>query len=198
MRPALPAVLPAVLPAALLAALLALPAAALPRHYALQAAASHVGYTASFGADAITGTLPVASADLTLDFESLANCHVTVVLDVRGATASFPFAAQALKGPLVLDAAAYPQIRFVSTAVRPAGDGATVDGLITIRGVTKPVTLAAALYRQRGTQPGQLDHLEIRLTGTLHRAEFGAGGWADLVGDAVAIDILAVIDRVPA
>ena len=51
--------------------------------------------------------------------DALKVARVAVTLDVSGAEASFPFATQARKGPKVLDAGSYPQIPFVSTAVRP-------------------------------------------------------------------------------
>jgi polyisoprenoid-binding protein YceI len=70
-----------------------------------------------------------------------------------------------------------------------------VVGNLTIRGVTRPVRLAAQLYRQKGTAEGDRSRLSIRLTGSVSRAAFGATGWADLVGDTVAIDILARIAR---
>lgn len=189
-------------PAPLLAALAlvatlatALSAGALPRRYALKPDTSSVGFVADFGSDRITGRMPVTRAELTLDFASLANCRVSVTLDAAGATASLPFAAQAMKGPLVLDTGAHPEITFVSTAVHDSSDGAVIEGLLTIRGVTRPITLDASLYRRNGTKPGDLDHLVIRLTGTVHRSDYGAGGWADMVGDAIQLDILASIDR---
>ncbi|MDE3122884.1 MAG: YceI family protein [Paracoccaceae bacterium] len=186
--------LPIVL-AATLAALTATaePARAIPRHYLLETAGSSVGYEADFGKDKIVGTIPVSMANLTLDFASLANCRVQVVLDAAAATANFPFAAQALRGPLVLDTARHPDIRFVSTAVHPKGDGALIDGNITIRGVTRPITLDAALYRQRGTAKGSLDRLQIRLKGTIQRDAFNADGWSSMVGNDVRIDIIADI-----
>jgi polyisoprenoid-binding protein YceI len=70
--------------------------------------------------------MPVPSADLTLDFDDVATCRVDVPLDVSNAKASFSFAAQAMKGPKVLDAGAYPKITFHSTSVRAKGDGALV------------------------------------------------------------------------
>ncbi|MBI1219754.1 MAG: hypothetical protein GC186_14525 [Rhodobacteraceae bacterium] len=171
-----------------------LPAAATSataRHYALQTEASLVGYETDFGPDKITGTMPVTQADLTLDFHTLANCHVAVTLDASKATASFPFAAQALRGPLVLDAADHPQITFVSTAIHPTDTGAIIDGDLTIRGVTQPFTLVATLYRQHGTATDDLTHLEIHLTGIVHRSAFGATGWAEMVGDDVRLNIVA-------
>lgn len=186
------------LSASLLAAFLALiatAAAGFPRHYVLKADTSTVGFETDLGPDKITGSMPVAKAALTLDFQSLANSHVSVALDAAKARASFPFAAQAMKGPLVLDVVKYPLITFDSTAVHATDTGATIDGTISIRGVSRPITLTAQLYRQRGTNPGELDHLAIQLTGVVHRSEFGADGWADMVGDDVRIDIMANIDR---
>lgn len=174
---------------------LATPAHAAPIRYTLDAARSSVRFETDFGQDRITGDMPVSAADLTLDFANVANCRVSVSLDTSGAEASFPFAAQALKGPKVLDAGSYPNISFISTSVKRNGDGARVNGNITIRGVTRPATLDATIYRQTGTQAGDLAHLTIHLVGRVHRSDFGATGWSDMVGDEVRIDILARIDQ---
>jgi polyisoprenoid-binding protein YceI len=173
--------------------MLALPAGAAPAAYVLEPEESSVGFETDFGPDRITGTFTVTRADLTVDFDRPANTQVAVTLDTRRATASFPFAAQAMKGPKVLDSATWPEITFLSRAVRTAGDGAQVDGDLTIRGVTRPVTLQASLYRQRGTAEGDLRQLTIRLTGAVNRSDYGATGWNDMVGDQVRIDILARI-----
>lgn len=170
---------------------------AAPAHYVLDAARSSVRFETDFGPDRISGGMPVSAADLTLDFANVTNCRVAVRIDASRAEASFPFAAQALKGPKVLDAASHPEILFESTAVRRNGDGARVAGNLTIRGVTRPVTLDATIYRQTGTVAGDLAHLTIHLTGRVHRSDFGATGWADMVSDEVRLDILARIDRTP-
>lgn len=171
------------------------PARAARARYSLDADRSSVRFETDFGPDHITGDMPVSAADLTLDFANVANSRVAVRLDVAHARASFPFAAQALKGPKVLDARNFPEIGFSSTSVRRDGNGASVTGDITIRGVTRPVTLDAAIYRQTGTEPGDLAHLTIHLTGRIMRSQFGATGWSDMVSDEVRFDILARIDR---
>ena len=171
-------------------------ASAAPRDYVLQPEASTVGFETDFGPDKITGRMPVIRAEIRLDFQNLAASTIAVTLDVAGAQASFPFAAQALRGPKVLDAQDFPTITFQSTAVRATGTEAEVTGNITIRGVTRPATLHAALYRQQGTAPGALDLLTIRLTGAVQRRDFGATGWNDMVGDQVRLDIIAQITRV--
>lgn len=165
-----------------------------PVPYALDPDASTVGFETDFGPDLITGTIPLVTADLALDFTDVTRSTIAVVLDVSGATASFPFAAQALKGPKVLAAKDHPQMSFASTAVRRKGEAADVDGMLTIRGVTQPVTLKAEIFRPQGSDEGDLDRLTVRLTGAVRRSDFGATGWSDMVGDEVRIIITARID----
>lgn len=176
------------------AILLALPAQAATVAYRLDAAHSTVAFETDFGPDKITGAIPLEKADLKLDFANVANCTVEVALDVTGATASFPFAAQALKGPKVLAAKDHPQMTFESTSVRGAGNAAEVTGNLTIRGVTREVTLTAQLFRPQGSAPDDLDHLTVKLSGRVNRSDFGATGWSDMVGDQVRILITAQID----
>ncbi len=181
---------------ACLTLILSSPALAKPVPYVLEPEESTVGFETDFGPDQITGAMPVKSADLILDFERVENCQINVALDVTGAQASFPFAAQAMKGPKVLDSGNFPEMSFRSTAVRAAGSGARVDGDLTIRGVTRPVTLDAMIWRQTGTVQGDLSQLTVRLTGSVLRSDYGATGWSDMVGDEVRLSILARIARV--
>lgn len=183
--------------AAFLAAHLALATAAhaAPVPYALQADASTVGFETDFGPDHITGAMPVKSARLILDFDHVTNSTIDVTLDTAHANASFPFAAQAMKGPKVLDAATFPEMTFRSSAITRDGNGARVDGDLTIRGLTRPVTLSAMIYRQQGTESGDLSHLTVLLKGSLNRSDYGATGWSDMVGDQVRLTITARIAK---
>jgi polyisoprenoid-binding protein YceI len=179
---------------ALVALLFALPAQAATVAYQLDPAASTVAFETDFGPDIITGSIPLEKADLSLDFDNVRNCTIDVALDVTGAQASFPFAAQALKGPKVLHAKEYPRMTFASTSIKRAGEAADVSGKLTIRGVTKPVTLKAQIFRPKGSAKGDYSHLTVKLTGRVNRSDFGATGWSDMVGDEVRIIITARID----
>jgi polyisoprenoid-binding protein YceI len=182
-------------PLALITALiLALPLNAATVAYRLDATASSVAFETDFGPDLITGSIPLEKADLKLDFNNVSNCTVEVALDVTGAKASFPFAAQALKGPKVLDAKDHPRMTFESTSVNGAGEAAEVTGNLTIRGVTKTVTLKAQIFRPQGSATDDFSHLTVRLSGQVNRSDFGATGWSDMVGDEVRIMITARID----
>jgi polyisoprenoid-binding protein YceI len=177
-----------------LAVCLALPAQAATVAYRMDPAESAVAFETDFGPDIITGSIPLEKADLKLDFDNVTNCSVDVVLDVGGAQASFPFAAQALKGPKVLDAKEHPRMTFESTSVKGAGATAEVTGDLTIRGVTKTVTLQAQLFRPQGSAATDREHLTVKLSGKVNRSDFGATGWSDMVGDEVRILITAHID----
>ena len=170
-------------------------AGAVPMAYDLETDSSVVGFAWMLGPDTVKGTMPVKRADMVIDFDSAANTRVAVALDVTGAVAGFPFATQGMKSRKVLWADRYPEITFESTAIRPDADGAEVDGLLTVRGITKPVTFRAQLYRQKGTVPGDRDRMAIVVTGSLSRAAFGADGWAGMAGDTVDLTILARIRR---
>lgn len=169
--------------------------AAAPARYDLQPQESTVGFTWFFGKDPIDGSMPVASAKIAIDFQRLANTTVRVAVDVTEARAGFVFATQAMRGPRILDAARHPLIVFESTAVRPDGAAAIVEGLLTVRGVTRPVVFGAQLFRQRGTEEGDLSRISILVTGSLSRSAFGASGWSDLAGDEVRLRILARLRR---
>ena len=89
-----------------------------------------------------------------------------------------------------LEAAKYPTITFVSTAI-DVGDGqhGSVTGDLTFHGVTKPVTLDVIF---NGVGSGMIP-LQTR-TGfsastTIKRSEFGVGKYAPLIGDDVTLNI---------
>lgn len=175
--------------------LLAVPAAADPVGYRFVPDGSQVKYRVDFGTDEIFGTMPVEEARIVLDFEQASNSSVAVTLRADQATASFPFAAQALKGPQVLATADFPRVTFETTAFRASGNTAEVDGNITIRGVTRPMTLRGGLFREQGRPAGERSELLVRLAGSVDRSAFGADGFADMVSDEVEIEILARMAR---
>lgn len=175
---------------------LASAAAARPIDYRLDQSRSEVGFEADAGAQVIRGTMPVEIADLTLDFERVANSSVRVTLDAEGARATIPFATEAMKSTTMLDTAHFPKIRFESTAFVATRTGARVSGRITIRGITRMATLEATIYRPPGSAPGARDRLTVLLTGAISRAAFGASGFVNLVGDEVRLRVVARIEAV--
>ena len=176
-------------------------ARARPTKYVLDPAASRVGFTYQLSGALQTGEMPITRADLVIDPNNLGASTVDVIVNPAGARTGFFFATEALKSVTVLNTKSFPDIRFVSTAVRlaPSGrlsDGAALVGDLTVRDVTRSVTLNAALFRPPGSAPDDLSQLTIQLTGEISRSEFGATGYADIVADPVGLDIVAAIKAV--
>ena len=176
-------------------ALFATDALADPVPYMLDTDRSDVGFSYDFQGSERKGSMPVKSAEMLIDLENVPASSVVVELEARKAKAGFIFATQVMKGPDVLDTASYPVIRFASTSFDGDLRGATVSGDLTIRGVTRPVTLEAGLFRQRGTEIGDTRNLTVLLTGTINRNDFGASGFPGYVGPMIDLRIIARINR---
>ena len=77
--------------------------------------------------------------DVTLDDTGLRG-----TVDVASIDVSEPNLNGHLLSPDFFDAERYPQLSFRSTTIRADGDTLDIDGELTIRGVTKPVTITGA------------------------------------------------------
>lgn len=179
------------------AALAVLPARAFaaPVRYILDPARSVVGFIYAFDGQQVNGRLPVLDSKITLDFADLGRSRAAIVIGTAKAQGGFPFATQALRGPKMFDARRFPEARFVSRRFRRIGDKATVTGDLTIRDITRPVTLDVSLFRQKGTPEGSLDHLSLLIEGQVNRHDFGLSGFPDMVDPTVTLRILVRIDR---
>lgn len=80
-----------------------------------------------------------------------------------------------VKSKPYLDAATFPQINFtLDRLVQTTKSTADIFGTMTFRGVTRPVTFKAQVFRY-GPSPGAPDRFDagFTLTGTVDRREFG-------------------------
>jgi polyisoprenoid-binding protein YceI len=103
-------------------------------------------------------------------------------------------------GPEFFDAERHPEIAFRSTAVRLDGDGrAEVDGELTIRGVTRPVTASGHYAPPRQASFGEVAGLQLHTS--FDRREFGfewqmhLPGGGNAVGWDVQVDIDLLLRR---
>lgn len=186
--------------ASLAAIPLARPTKAALVQYILSGAGTSVGFSFVLSGVAQSGKMPIQSADIQVDTDQLQNSRVTVVLNVAAARTRLPFARGPMLSESVLNAKEFPTITFKSTRIQlgPTGrisEGATITGDLTVRGVTRPVTLQANLYREPGSEADDLNALSIRLAGALNRNDFGASGYPELVADMVSLNIRAELIR---
>lgn len=116
---------------------------------------------------------------------------VNATIDVTGVDTGEDARNNHLKSPDFFDVAKFPTATFASTSVAKSGDGLTINGNLTLHGVTKPVVLTAEGPRGPATGMDKKQHAGFSATTTVKRSDFGIGSKfpAAMVGDDVKLNI---------
>lgn len=133
---------------------------------------------------AVTGTIMLDQADLT-------KSSVNVAIDVTAVDSGESSRDSVLKSSSFFDVDKYPKAAFVSTSVQKTASGLKVVGNLTVRGVTKPVTLTVEGPNGPVTGMDQKLHAGFTAEATLDRRDFGIGSAfpSAIVGDQVKLTI---------
>jgi polyisoprenoid-binding protein YceI len=157
-----------------------------PAHAAdyVQAPGSALTFATKYQGEVFTGRIPSFATRMSFDPESLATAKLDVVMSLAGAATGDGERDGTMRGADFYNVAKFPQAHYDATRFRALGGGRyAADGELTLRGVTRPVTLTFTWAA--GAKPV--------LTGkaTVKRLDFGIGGgdWADtgIIPDEVAI-----------
>lgn len=132
---------------ALTLAAVAAPAFAAPAPaWTVDKAASKVAFASSFDGGAFTGSFRRWGATIRFDPANLAGSSVTAAFDMISAGTGEPERDKALPQADWFNAAAFPKATFTATSFKALGGGKyTAAGNLTIRGVSKPLTLPFTL-----------------------------------------------------
>jgi polyisoprenoid-binding protein YceI len=115
---------------------------------------------------------------------------VDIVIDMKSVNTGFADFNEHIQGEDFLDTAKFPTATFKSTQVVFEGDKPkSINGLLTIKGVTKPVTLTVTSFLAMPHPMLKKPALGANAYTTIKRSEFNAGKFAPYVGDEVRIDI---------
>ena len=113
---------------------------------------------------------------------------VNVVIDTTSVNTGFSVFNGHLQGEDFFDTKKYPTITFASTKFNFSGDKlATVDGNVTIKGVTKPVTLDVTSFQCMEHPMMKKEACGANAVAHIKRSEFNAGKYAPYVGDDVTL-----------
>jgi polyisoprenoid-binding protein YceI len=113
---------------------------------------------------------------------------VDVTIDAKSVNTGFPVFNNHIQGEDFFDTAKFPTITYKSTKLNFAGDKlASVDGNLTIKGVTKPVTLTVTSFQCMPHPMLKKDACGANAVAKVLRSEFGAGKYAPYVGDEVTL-----------
>ena len=88
----------------------------------------------------VRGSFPDVSGSITIGEDPL-DSGVNVIIETGSVSTGAPDRDGHLVSPDFFDVESHPQMTFVSTAVRANGDAWILDGDLTIKGVTKPVSM---------------------------------------------------------
>lgn len=134
-------------------------------HSALQFRVKHLGIANVVGTfGAFTGTVQTAHDDF-------ADAQVRLEMEAASLSTNNAVRDSHLKSDLFFDVQRFPALTF-SGSLQKAPDHYTLTGALTIRGVSKPITLRTAFT---GAGKGRMGETRagFELTGTLNRTDFG-------------------------
>ncbi|RDS82518.1 YceI family protein [Dyella psychrodurans] len=148
---------------------IALPCISHAADYTVQPAGSTLGFSSSFQGSGFDGHFDKWTAAISYDQAKLATSKFDVTVDLASAKTGDNDRDSALPGSDFFNVAKYPQGHFVTTGFRQQGGQVIADGNLTLRGVTKPVSLTVT-FKPQGSGA------TLDVTGTVKRLDFGVGG----------------------
>ena len=176
--------------ALILAAVAAAPALAAPETYVVDGnhtfprfSYNHLGYSIQMSRfDKATGTVTLDKAAKT--------AAVDIVIDTKSVNTGSATFNEHIQGEDFLDTTKYSTATFKSTKVNFDGDKpASIEGNLTLKGVTKPVTLTVTNFKAAPHPMLKKDAIGANATTKVKRTDFNMGKNVPYVGDEVTIDI---------
>ncbi len=176
--------------ALIFAAVAAAPALAAPETYVVDGnhtfprfSYNHLGYSIQMSRfDKATGTVTLDKAAKT--------AAVDIVIDAKSVNTGSATFNEHIQGEDFLDTTKYSTATFKSTKVNFDGDKpASIEGNLTLKGVTKPVTLTVTDVKAAPHPMLKKDAIGANATTKVKRTDFNMGKNVPYVGDEVTIDI---------
>ncbi len=176
--------------ALLLAAAVSAPALAAPETFVLDAnhtyprfSYNHLGFSTQLSRfNKTTGKVVLDKAAKT--------GSVDIVIDTKSVDTGSKLFDEHIQAEDFLDTAKHPTATFKSTKVTFDGDKpATVEGNLTLKGVTKKVVLTVSSFQAMPHPMQKKDAIGANAHTTVKRTDFNMGKYAPHVGDEVRIDI---------
>ena len=154
-----------------------------PTHTAPRFEYSHFGYSMQ------QHRFDKTSGKIVLD-RAAQTGSVDVSIDTTSVNTGYALFNQHIQAEDYFDTAKYPTITFKSTKVSfDGGKPVSIDGNLTIKGVTKPVTLTVTSFHSMPHPMLKKDAIGANATTKVKRSEFNMGKNVPYVGDEVTLTI---------
>ena len=174
---------------AIIAALLLLASPASAAHWNVDAAKSRLGFTVQWSGQPYNGVFKSWKAKIDFDPADLAHASADVVIDVASESYGDDETDEGVKGAQGFQASQFATAHFQTTGfTHKGGNDYVASGNLTLRGITKPVTLPFTL-----TLSGNSAHMVG--TAQVSRMEFGVGQGGEFAKPApVAYQVAIKVD----
>lgn len=153
-----------------------------PAHTYALFSVSHFGYST------MHGRFDKSSGKVTLDRAAKTG---TVDITIEAASISTGFAKRDdhLRSPDFFNAAEYPTVTYKSGSIKFKGDTpASVEGKLTLLGVTRPVTLTIDAFKCGPNPMNQKEECGAAASAQIKRSDFGMKAFLPGVGDDIKLE----------
>jgi polyisoprenoid-binding protein YceI len=152
-----------------------------PNHTFPHFSINHLGFST------MQGRFDKTSGTVTLD-RAAKTGSVEIAIESASVSTGFAKRDEHLRSPDFFNAAEFPAITYKSTAMHFKGDTpASVDGNLTILGVTKPVTLTIDAFNCGANPMSKKDECGAGASAQIKRSDFGVKFGLPAVGDDVKL-----------
>lgn len=159
-------------------------------HAALVFRINHLGYSD------YVGRFDRFEASLSGDAATPEQAQVAALIDISSLNIANPEFAAELMGPDWFDAAAHRQAIFRSTAIELTSDTtAQIRGDLTLKGVTRPISLSATLNGSAYDPLRRADVIGFSANTQINRSDFGIDRFSGILTETVRIEIEAEFIR---
>jgi polyisoprenoid-binding protein YceI len=132
---------------------------------------------------------------MVLDKANPAKSSVTIDIPISGLVSASTKLNEHMMKEDFFNAAAHPSAKFVSTTILIRGTSATINGNLTLLGVTKPVVLNAKLSGAGMNPFNKKETVGFHATGSIKRSDWGMGYGIPMVSDKVDLDITVAFEK---
>lgn len=157
-------------------------------NYNIVAERSSATLTVSGPIGRISATMPLRSGRINVVGGGQIS-DADAVLDAGNTRSKNNFVEKQMRGRTGLDVARFPTAEFSSTSASVSGDTLTVNGNLTVRGVTKPISLSGQIREAGGRR------FVVDMKGRINRTDFGITAGRPLYGRQADVRLRLVARR---
>lgn len=143
----------------------------------------------------VRGSLGPVTSTIELDDQDLTRSKIQASIDVTKIDTQNEKRDNHLRSPEFFDVAKHPNITFTGTKIeKVGGDKYKLTGDLTIRGVTKPVTLDVSVSAEKANPWSKVPTRAFIATGTIDRRDFGLVWQQPMANNGLVADWKVKID----